>query len=202
MNWLQTCMTLTSSAHNTRHHLCRAARDMCHCVQHALVQTSVATIELCLTAGSRPGPLQTCTNAAGTIPCCIVTVRDDQNLVMHWQPEYQKKSAGACTCRPVDCDTKQPFAAYLPGFVNSTIVSDKVETGWGVSSYSTPYGGVDQQLQQKYAGANATCFTLPSKARFCTLCCIKITMVSGSTECIASGSALYVYFELEYHSGP
>lgn len=67
------------------------------------------------------------------------------------------------TCRPVDCDTKQPFPTYLPGRVSDTIVSDHVETGWGLTSYSVPAGGLNQQLQQAgagYDGGNATCFTM------------------------------------------
>ncbi len=74
-------------------------------------------------------------------------------------------------CRAVDCHSQQPFAdnTYLPGFVNTTIVSDEIETGWGINSYPT---GVDRQLQFNGqnvgynvgydVGHNATCFTLPA----------------------------------------
>lgn len=70
--------------------------------------------------------------------------------------------------RPVDCDTQQPIPTYFPGFVNTSIVSDRVETGWGLSSWK----GATQALQVPNlgdaAGANATCFTIPSKARIAT----------------------------------
>ncbi len=75
------------------------------------------------------------------------------------------------SCRAVDCRSQQPFQdnAYLPGFVNTTIVSDQIETGWGISNYPKD---VDQQLQFSGqsvgydvgydVGHNATCFTLPA----------------------------------------
>ena len=73
-----------------------------------------------------------------------------------------------CIHRPVDCDTKQPIPTYFPGFVNTSIVSDRVETGWGLSSWK----GASQALQVPDAGAasgsNATCFTIPSQARIAT----------------------------------
>lgn len=36
--------------------------------------------------------------------------------------------------RPVDCFTKQPLA-FLPGFINSTVYGDRVETGWAWFPY-------------------------------------------------------------------
>lgn len=38
------------------------------------------------------------------------------------------------SCRPVDCYTHEPLV-FLPGFVNSTIYGDRVETGWGFGPY-------------------------------------------------------------------
>lgn len=39
--------------------------------------------------------------------------------------------------RPVDCYTKQPFANFLPGYVNETIYGDRVETGWSYNVYGS-----------------------------------------------------------------
>ena len=36
--------------------------------------------------------------------------------------------------RPVSCDTHQPLS-FDPGFINSTIYGDKVETGWAWFPY-------------------------------------------------------------------
>lgn len=57
--------------------------------------------------------------------------------------------------RPVDCYTKQPVD-FLPGYINETIYSDSVQTGWGFLPYSTS----NKQLQVPGAGiggSNATC---------------------------------------------
>ncbi len=51
----------------------------------------------------------------------------------------------------------------------TTIISDRVETGWGVSTY--PAKGIDQRLQQPGAGLggdSAACFTIPNKVRTST----------------------------------
>ena len=38
--------------------------------------------------------------------------------------------------RPVDCYTKQPLI-YLPGYINETIYSNQVESGWSWNAYQT-----------------------------------------------------------------
>ncbi len=61
-------------------------------------------------------------------------------------------------CRPVACGNTQQVLPFLPGFINNTIYSDSVETGWGVGNYNEP----PRQLQTAGAGlkgSNATCFT-------------------------------------------
>lgn len=37
-------------------------------------------------------------------------------------------------CRPVDCYTKVPLD-YLPGFINETIYTDNIESGWAWYPY-------------------------------------------------------------------
>lgn len=39
--------------------------------------------------------------------------------------------------RPVDCYTKQPFANFLPGYINETIYGDRVESGWSYNVYDS-----------------------------------------------------------------
>ena len=70
-----------------------------------------------------------------------------------------------CCCRPLDCASNQP-STYVPGFVNITVFSDKVETGWGVLTYPGPNNKdivpVNQELQAPQMGldgGNASCFT-------------------------------------------
>ena len=45
-------------------------------------------------------------------------------------------------CRPVDCYTKQPLI-FLPGYINETVYSDRVESGWSWNAYST----INKQLE-------------------------------------------------------
>ena len=45
-------------------------------------------------------------------------------------------------CRPVDCFTKAPLV-YLPGFINETIYTDNIQTGWAWY----PYLQTNKQLQ-------------------------------------------------------
>ena len=38
--------------------------------------------------------------------------------------------------RPVDCFTKQPLV-YLPGYINESIYTDQIESGWSWNAYQT-----------------------------------------------------------------
>lgn len=48
-------------------------------------------------------------------------------------------------CRPVDCFTKAPLV-YLPGFINETIYTDNIQTGWAWY----PYMQNNKQLQVRH----------------------------------------------------
>lgn len=58
-------------------------------------------------------------------------------------------------CRPVECDSKQPLQ-FNPGFINSTIYADSIQTGWSWNAYQQ----TNKQLQVANAGvdgSSATC---------------------------------------------
>ncbi|KAK9823593.1 hypothetical protein WJX72_004108 [[Myrmecia] bisecta] len=66
--------------------------------------------------------------------------------------------------RPVDCYTHTPLS-FLPGFTNSTIYGDRVETGWSWNPYFLhnsefwrPGAGIN--------GSNATCVTVATRGQY------------------------------------
>jgi len=122
---------------------------LAHCIQH----THISQLE------GTPFPV-----AAATHTAAVEDVRDKTDctsnpiplhsyLPMGWTP-----FAAVSVCRPVACDNTQQVLPFLPGFINTTIYSDNIETGWGVGNYNQ----VPRQLQTAGAGlegSNATCFT-------------------------------------------
>ena len=48
--------------------------------------------------------------------------------------------------RPVDCTTKQPLI-FLPGYINETIYSDQMESGWSWNAYQTTNKQLEVRLK-------------------------------------------------------
>lgn len=122
---------------------------LAHCTQH----TDISQLE------GFPFPV-----AAATHTAAVEDDHDKIDCISNPITLYSDLPMGRTTfeavsvCRPVACANTQQVLPFLPGFINTTIYSDSIGTGWGVGNY----GQVPRQLQTAGAGlqgSNATCFT-------------------------------------------
>ncbi|CAL5225943.1 g8740 [Coccomyxa viridis] len=100
-------------------------------------------------------------------PCCGDVYHMDLSYWGFQQLAHPLNGIMMTEFRPVSCDTHEPLQ-FNPGFINSTIYGDKVETGWAWFPYKQntdnfwlPGAGI--------GGSNATCVELGPKAGGLTL---------------------------------